>query len=237
MITIMEPRVLIIETSGRAGAVAVAEGDHVRAARRLDETRRHARDLAPAVHELLQRQGWRPRDIQAVFVSRGPGSYTGLRVGITSAKVFAYATSCTLLGIDTFHAIALQASWVCAGAGEPVDVLADAQQDKLYVQRFVGAAAHSALVIRTAADWLAQPEPARWVTGPGVRLIRDRLPATCRVVPEEDSEPRPESLLQLGLQRYRRGDRDDPFALEPCYLRPSSAEEKWAAIKGRDPNL
>src|SRR5205814_2216971 len=103
----MEPRVLILETSGRAGSVALAAGESLLCTRRLDETRRHARDLAPAVRELFHTQGWKPRDIQAVFVSRGPGSYTGLRVGITSAKVFAYATGCALVGVDTFSAIAM----------------------------------------------------------------------------------------------------------------------------------
>src|SRR6516225_3465310 len=74
--TASEPRFLSLETSGRVGQVALAEGDQVRGVRRLDEARRHARDLAPAVKDLLDRQGWRPRDLQAVIVSRGPGSYT-----------------------------------------------------------------------------------------------------------------------------------------------------------------
>src|SRR5687768_15743162 len=73
------PRILIIETSGRTGHVAVAHGSELLNVRTLDETRRHARDLAPAVAELLKSLQWNPRDIDAVFVSLGPGSYTGLR--------------------------------------------------------------------------------------------------------------------------------------------------------------
>src|SRR5947207_8208375 len=156
----MEPRVLILETSGRAGSVAVAAGDTLLHVRQLDEARRHARDLAPRVRELLHAAGWKPRDVQALFVSRGPGSYTGLRVGIASAKVFAYATGCALIGIDTFAAIAAQGTPVADAPGSPLDVLADAQQDKVYVQRFVGGAPQSALAIRTVSEWLAQPEPA-----------------------------------------------------------------------------
>src|SRR4051794_34194529 len=129
----MEPHSLIIETSGRPGAVALAEAEKIRGVRQLDEARRQARDLAPAVKELLQRQGWRSADIQAVFVSQGPGSYTGLRVGITSAKVFAYATGCALVAVDTFAAIAMQALAPAANAAGSLDVLADAQQDKVYV--------------------------------------------------------------------------------------------------------
>src|SRR5580692_6112914 len=98
------PRLLILETSGRVGQVAVAHGDVLLGTRRLDEARRHARDLAPQVAELLKEQGWTARELDAVIVSRGPGSYTGLRIGIMSAKTLAYAVGCTLLGIDTFAA-------------------------------------------------------------------------------------------------------------------------------------
>src|SRR6516162_1038312 len=117
-------RVLILETSGRAGQVAVAEGGRVLAERRLSETRRHGRDLAPAVAELLAGQGWPLKSVGAVVVGRGPGSYTGLRVGIISAKAFAYATGARLLAVDTFAAIAAQAP----AEARQVDVLADAQQ-------------------------------------------------------------------------------------------------------------
>src|ERR1700723_1491710 len=94
--------------------------------------RRHARDLAPAVAELLTGQGWRPGDLHGVIVSRGPGSYTGLRVGIMSAKTLAFATGCALLAIDTFDAI----RQLAAPTHPNVDVIADAQQDNAYVQRF-----------------------------------------------------------------------------------------------------
>jgi len=57
---------------------------------------------------------------------------------------------------------------------------------------------------------------------------REQLPATVQVAPAEDWRPRASSLLGLALERWRRGERDDPFAVEPLYLRPSSAEEKWA---------
>src|SRR5438067_2106851 len=146
----MNPRLLILETSGRIGLVGLAEGSRLVASRRLDEARRHARDLAPAVAELLKDQKWKPGDVQAVIVSRGPGSYTGLRVGIMSAKTFAYATGCPLLAIDTFAAIAAQAPVEASR----VDVIADAQQEKGYVQRFVRA------------------EPDHWSAASALRILK-----------------------------------------------------------------
>jgi tRNA threonylcarbamoyladenosine biosynthesis protein TsaB len=218
-----EPRLLLLETSGRVGQVALARGDSVLDSRRLDEARRRARDLAPAVAALLAAQGWRPRDLDGVIVSRGPGSYTGLRVGVMSAKALAYATGCALLGVETFAAIALQ---VPPEVGV-VDVVADAQQGRVYVQRFVRAAPDGPLVITEFTQRFDEPRADTWVAGPGLRVYGPRLAEGWRVVPQEDWEPRPESLLRLGLARFLAGERDDVWALEPLYLRPSAAEEQW----------
>src|SRR5262245_65324899 len=76
-----EPRLLVLETSGRVGSVALALGGELGEVRRLEESRRHARDLAPAVKDLCASRGWKPRELDGVIVSLGPGSYTGLRVG------------------------------------------------------------------------------------------------------------------------------------------------------------
>src|SRR5687767_6133756 len=115
------PRFLILETSHRLGWVALGRGDRVVGQRLLEESRRHARDLVPFARELLTEQGWTPRDLGGVLVGVGPGSYTGLRVGIISAKTLAYATGCVLLGIETFAAIAHAA----APEAPRLDVIAD----------------------------------------------------------------------------------------------------------------
>jgi tRNA threonylcarbamoyladenosine biosynthesis protein TsaB len=230
-----EPRLLILETSSRIGQVALAVGETLRAVRRLDEARRHARDLAPALAEMLRGQGWRARDLNAVVVSRGPGSYTGLRVGIMSAKALAYATGCALIGIDTFAAVALQAP---PQVGQ-LDVLADAQQAKVYVQRFARIGSGDAwqpltpLVIEPLTDWLARrasglnPEEPAWVSGPGLYVYGGQLPEAVPMVDAGRWDPQPDSLLHLGLARFKAGEHDDPWALEPHYLRPSAAEEQW----------
>jgi tRNA threonylcarbamoyladenosine biosynthesis protein TsaB len=164
----VDPRLLILETSGRTGLVALAEGPRLLSCHRLVETRRNGRDQAPAAAQLLTEQDWRPKQINGVVVSRGPGSYTGLRVGIMSAKAFAYATGCRLLAIDTFAAVAEQAP----ADVQRLDVLADAQQDRVYVQSFArgpeGWRALTPLAIRRFADWLSGRPTNVWVSGPGM---------------------------------------------------------------------
>lgn len=217
-----ESRLLILETSGRVGHVAVAHGACLLASGRLDDARRNARDLAPAVATLLAGAGWRPRDLDAVLVSRGPGSYTGLRVGIMSAKVLAYATGSALVGVDTFAALAHQAP----ANVDTLDVLADAQQGRVYVQRYRRQGeewqAATALAIAPIEEWLRDRPADAWATGPGLRAV-----SADRVVTSEAWEPTPESVLHVGLRRYLEGQRDDVWAMEPLYARPSSAEEQW----------
>jgi tRNA threonylcarbamoyladenosine biosynthesis protein TsaB len=222
-----KPRVLVLETSGRVGRVAVARGRQLLADRRLDEGRRHARDLAPAVAELCRQCGWRVWELEAVVVSRGPGSYTGLRVGIMSAKAVAYVTGCVFLAIDTFAAIARQAPVeVCR-----LDIVADAQQQNIYVQRWeqTGAGWQSVtpLMIQPASEWLADLPTGVWVSGPGLGAYETKLPASNRAVPEDMREALPRSLLDIAMERWHAGEADDFWSAEPLYLRPSNAERNW----------
>lgn len=223
-----QPRLLLIETSGRVGYVAVAFGNDLGDVHVLDESRRHGRDLAPAVAAACAARGWRPRELDAVLVSRGPGSYTGLRVGIMSAKTFAYATGCVILGIETFAVIAEQAP---PETGR-LDIVADAQQQNLYVQSWQRDEARvwrpmAALAIVPASRWLAGLEPEVWVSGPGLKICEDRIPTRNSRVEQARREPKPASLLALGLRRWHAGEADDLWTMEPLYLRASNAEENW----------
>lgn len=229
----MDEPLLLIETSGRGGRVGLAVGGTLRE-RALDPARRHARDLAPAVADLLAEVGLNPRDVRRVGVSVGPGSFTGLRVGIMSAKTFAYATGCELVAVPTFAALAAEVidptvEWVC--------VVADALQGHVYAERFRRTPAtwdtEAPLQIMTIRAW--ETEYGGWlisdntVIGPGVPLVESSL------LPEVTRTAIPAPGLQAMLTVARRLtplSRDEQLALEPLYLRGSSAEEK-AARDGR----
>lgn len=203
---------LIFETSSRTCRVGIARGDTIVRGRNLAETRRLARDLAPSVAGLLQDEGLTPKQIDQVMVSIGPGSYTGLRVGITAAKSFAYATGCDLIAVPTFAAIAIQ-----TGEPEPIWVIGDALQGLIYIQQFLKGRALDELRIVTAAEVLPELTSSR-VFGPGLAIHGPDLRSII-------FEPSLENVLQAGLQ-YGPVPRERLFALEPLYLRGSSAEEK-----------
>lgn len=222
---------LLLETSGLAGHVGISAGAQLLGRCRLDETRRHARDLAGAVQQLLAGQNWNPRDIDLVIVSRGPGSYTGLRVGLASAQAFAYAVGCPAVAVDTFAVIARQAPEPVT----PLVILADAQQDRVYTQEFAGTGpdrrASGPLQVFSFADFLRECPHGTWLSGPALHLLRDRLLPHYSLVENDWWDPQLESLLALGLAEYQRGQRVDLWKLEPLYARRSEAEEKWDRMR------
>src|SRR5271163_2151267 len=96
-------RILALETSELTGSVAAAADGNVLAELQLDPQQRSAQSLAPAIRALLAQVGWQPADIDLLAVTIGPGSFTGLRVGVATAKVFAYACGAEVLGISTLE--------------------------------------------------------------------------------------------------------------------------------------
>jgi tRNA threonylcarbamoyladenosine biosynthesis protein TsaB len=218
-------RVLVLETAGKVGQAALIAGEGVIAESKLGEERRRASDLALVVDELLRTVGWEPTSLTAVVVGLGPGSYTGLRVGLASAKALAYAVGCRFFGVETFAAIATRAP---EGS---ISVIADALQGKLFRRdyRRSGGTLEPAgpLEVIAASDWLASLRPGMRVTGPGAGLWEGKLPGGVTSVSAAERDPRPADLLTVA-RNCPWAVTTDMWTAEPFYLRGSSAEEKAA---------
>jgi tRNA threonylcarbamoyladenosine biosynthesis protein TsaB len=212
---------LILETSGRIGRVGLARDGRMVHSQLLDDQRRHARDLTLRIEEMLQAESLTVPQLASILVSIGPGSYTGLRVGVTTAKVLAYASGVPLFAIPTFHAIAAQSPV----EAERLWVIGDALQGLVYFQRFQRRKPTEELKVAPAEQWLPWANREVWLSGPAVALYRDRLPCDVRVVPEECQTPTLEGILAAS-DGGSALSREDLFRLEPLYLRGSSAEEK-----------
>jgi len=226
--------VLALETSATAGSVALLDGDQMIAECGLDPERRSAQTLAPAIAALLAEAGLKPSDVRLVATTIGPGSFTGLRVGATTAKTFAYAVGAEVLGLNTLDVFAAQALDPLLDI-KPVEIHStiDAQRKELFVGRFRWAAAG---IERLAADaivpaqlWLANLQPGMLVTGPGLDRLESQLPAGVIAAPQQLRRPRAATVGLLAWRDYQRGRRDDLWTLAPQYLRASAAEEKAAS--------
>lgn len=221
---------VVLETSGRGGHVGLAVGGELRGEVALDPARRHNRDLAPAISRLLTEQGLSPTSLTGVMVSIGPGSFTGLRVGVMTAKSLAWALDCQLVTVPTFDAIAEQSPL----EARVVDVIADALQGLVYSQRFERndgiSAGASSLIIEPATEWAARLGSVVWVSGPGVEIHTSVIPPDVPRVPSHQSRPNLGSIFAVGRRRQPL-TRDELLQLEPLYLRASSAEEKAARMR------
>lgn len=220
-----------IETSGQEGSVALARDALIVAERRLATAgRRHAQTLIHEIREMLSAAEIQPRQVDAVAVSLGPGSFTGLRVGVVCAKTWAYATGCGVVGIETLAAFASQApdDW------KQTWVIADAQRGDYFAAEYVrdGSGAWSVrepLAIVAGERWLAVRSPGERIIGPAaVHLRTESTPAT---IVRDDWAVRPSAaaIAKLGRQRILAGKADNAWTLSPIYIRPSAAEEKRAS--------
>lgn len=217
-----------IETSGLAGSVALVEGGQCLDAAELSPAgRRHARTLVAELKFLLERAGCQPRDCRCVAVSIGPGSFTGLRVGVVCAKTFAYAVGCSVAAVDTLQAIAANAP------AEATDVIAvmDALRGELFHARYVRRGEEwqrqGEVRISPAVQVLAGLPAAARATGPGLERGAGALPPD-RLLPREYWQPLAEVVARLGERQVLAGRTDDVWSLQPFYLRRSAAEERLA---------
>ena len=225
-------RILALESSLFEGSVAALDSGKVLRETKLDPALRTARSFAPGMRQMLREVGWKPADVQLITVATGPGSFTGLRVACTAAKVFAYAVKAEVIAVDTLEVIAAQVP-----PGHPALIMAvmDAQREELFLKSFRRAADgqladKSELRIVGNDAWLADlaQDPSSLITGPGLHKLVERIPAGVQVAPSENWAPMAATVGQLGWRAYQSGRRDDVFGLLPDYGRPSAAEEKKA---------
>lgn len=227
--------VLGIETSTRHGGVAIIGEDRVLCETVLSVEATHSERLLPAVDRALAEAQITLDGLGGIAVSIGPGSFTGLRIGLSTAKGLAYATGLPLVGVPTLEAMA----WALPAARWQVCPVLDARKQEVYAALF----RHEAEGLRRVmADAALSPEDlCRLIRNPtlflgdGVdaygALLRERLGERMLLPPLASRGARPACVAELGRRRLLQGDRDAPDALVPRYLRPSEAELR----RRRDP--
>ncbi|MFO0999313.1 MAG: tRNA (adenosine(37)-N6)-threonylcarbamoyltransferase complex dimerization subunit type 1 TsaB [Planctomycetaceae bacterium] len=216
---------LAVETSGTLGSIAIADGPKLLASRILAAGGvRHAQSLVTEVDKLLQELALTPTEIRSVAVSIGPGSFTGLRVGLVFAKTFAWLNQSQLVAVDTLRAIAQQAPH----EEMFVTAVVDAQRGEMFAGTYrfdsmPGCRQLTDPIRVTSQDALPKDY---LLTGPGLSKLRPQLAAEHRLQEESSWQPRASTIAQLGQDMVGRKEFSIPETLEPVYVRLSYAEEK-----------
>lgn len=221
-------KILAIETVDVSASAAILEDETVLEAVHLDPKQRSAQFLAPAVRQLLTSQGWKPTDIELIAVVQGPGSFTGLRVGIAFAKVFAYAVGADVIAFNTLDLLAVQVPENV----EHLSAALDAQREQVVTKNYVRNSEsgvlepESPMKILDQEDWLENLPENIWITGPILAKIAKKLPENVHLVPSECWTPSVETMGKAAFRLYQEGRRDDIWNLLPIYSRPAAAEER-----------
>ncbi|MCP3693433.1 MAG: tRNA (adenosine(37)-N6)-threonylcarbamoyltransferase complex dimerization subunit type 1 TsaB [Planctomycetaceae bacterium] len=238
-------RILALETSTNQASVALWESGSLQAEQCIVAERRIARFLLSTVQQVLDEHGWRPKDVQLVAVSQGPGSFTGLRVGLTTAKTFAYAQQVPVVGVNTLEVIAEQsfypldpeAAVTTADLAQPLAVVMNAHREQFFAATFAASAATSCQFMEAThlvdrESWLNQLASGCSVSGPGLSLVETKLPSTVTIVEPSLCRPRAAGVARLAERSLpteefsEKALRDQIFSLRPAYYRRSAAEEK-----------
>lgn len=232
-------QILALETTERVGSLALLESTQVVAERQLPADQRTAATFAIAMKGLLAEVDWQPDDLDLVAVCEGPGSFTGLRIGITAAKTLAYATGADVVAVNTLEVIALGSGLDSSRLWTVMDAFRGQVFAALFEVTGFGSAAASVVgdsakvnlaplaetQILEVDDWLAQLTTGDTVTGPMLGKLQDRIPAGVDICDPARWTPTAAHLGRWAWRQYQAGQRDDLWQLVPNYFRKSAAEE------------
>jgi tRNA threonylcarbamoyladenosine biosynthesis protein TsaB len=230
-------RILGIETSGTLGGFAVVDEDRLICELVSDVTGRHVEHSVEMIDDLLSRSSLLLDDLDGVAVSLGPGSFTGLRVGLATAKGICLGSGLPLVGVPTLDCIA-EGSICWDGLVVPVR---DARRGEVYFSIYESKgcsitrlAAHMALPPPQAAARVNELSDRRPVLLVGDAIVKygDRiaglLSSTVALAPSSAWNARPGTVAVIGRRKLTEGESADIGSIEPMYIRPSEAERMAA---------
>lgn len=210
--------ILAIDTALETCSAAVLDGERVLAVRSEDMARGHQERLAPLVAELMTEAGLEFDQLDRIGVTVGPGSFTGLRVGLAFAKGLGVALDKPVVGVGTLAAMG-------AGTGGFAAVAIDARRDQIYLQAFRDGqplGAPEALAAGDAARWLIDIDPAgpKLIVGSGAALLAGAFPDAA-ADPRAGADP---------VWVARLAAAADPVPPRPIYLRAPDAKLPASAL-------
>jgi tRNA threonylcarbamoyladenosine biosynthesis protein TsaB len=214
-----------IDTSGSRVRVAVTRDHEALGARTTPDAKTHSETLLVALSESLEEAGVSLGSVELIAVGRGPGAWTGLRVGITTAKSLAYALGVPLVGVSGLDAIAAGVT----GYKGKLAVIVDARRNEVCGARFTvdgrgGIEIEGGIFVAAPEDLDRFVSTDRVLVGNGVPLLAERDRSRWRALPEAFGRPDAVTVCRLGLMRYLKDGPDRIEEVVPIYVRKSDAE-------------
>ena len=236
-------KILAVDSSTRHLSVAVTDGDHLIAARNVPPKRDLSLSISFDIERALKKAGMVLHDIEGFVIGLGPGSFTGLRVGLSMMKAFIMVTEKPVVGVPSLDAIALN---VHTEKTVNVCVINDARRNLLYScvyeKRGHALTRKSDYLLQPVDEVLKHVEGETFFIGDGITHARDRIMDDARLPGarftahfETDKHwlPKAKELARLGYHRLMNGERDNMATLAPLYLYPEDCQVSHPVKKGQ----
>ena len=225
-------RILAFETSAKAASVALLEEDCLLAESYQNTGLTHSQTILSMAQNLLTTCGMTPKDVDVVAVAGGPGSFTGIRIGVAAAKGFAWGRELPLYGVSTLESMALSLG---ASSGILCPVM-DARRSQVYNALFRAEGGvltrlrpDQAISLKELGEDLENFREEVFFVGDGACLCYNTLGISqprFHLVPEHRRHQRACGVALAALEKIRAGEPGDAAAMEPNYLRLSQAERE-----------
>ena len=232
-------KVLGIDTSSAVGSIGIIENESVIAEYSLNVVASHSVRLMPAIDDVLKRAGLKIQDIDGFAVTIGPGSFTGLRIGVGTVKSFSYALKKPIVGVITLDALAYNLKF----ADKLICPILDARKQEVYSAIYRGG-----LKLVRQTDYLCAKiesilahltEPTIFV-GDGVNRYREVIVENLKEHAIIAEPPfrfcRGAVVALLGYERLANGESDDYFSITPFYIRKPEAEVRMESKRKAEGN-
>jgi len=222
-------KVLGIETSGLVGNIAVCDGNKVLASKSYGKNFSHGKEIVSTIELLFNEINQEPGDIDLIAVSTGPGSYTGLRVGVTCAKTLAYGLEKPVIDVPTLDVLVEN---VKDNSAKTICPVLDAKRKSVYAciyERTGNKNRKCTDFLIISPDSLIDILPeSTLIFGDGIAPYREIFTQKNLTIVEDEKLCIADAadVARLGLERYEQGIRCEINALAPLYLRKSEAEER-----------
>ena len=224
-------KILAIDTSNHPMSVALVENDQLLATTTLNMVRNHSIFLLPAIDDLFQKVQWQPQDLDRIVVAQGPGSYTGIRIAVTSAKVLADTLKIELVGISSLKTLAAN---VNPGTNALIVPFFDARRGNVFAGAYqwkdgqlISVLNDQHLSMQDLLEQLVKFEKPVLLAGGLTDRLKKQLtavPKQMQFLPSAFAIPSTYQLALLGAKETPVQDIDD---FVPQYLRITEAEAVW----------
>lgn len=222
--------VLGIETASSTASAALLQDGALLCEHSVHHTRTHSETVMPMVERMLTDLGFAPSRLDAIAVNCGPGSFTGVRIGVCAANAMGAALSIPVIGVDALNALYENVSFwpgnVCA--------IIDAKNDNAYFAQYANGIVVAEPQAEEVAAYLNNVPPGTLFVGDGAAVYEAlivKTVANAKIAPEYAAISHASALCRVA-ERILKGAGDPPKEALPLYLRPSQAERMWQKLHG-----